>query len=175
MQIRSEALGVYYAENTFHLTLKIPPRQVLQKLQKFVDGKHNAIEMRVREVIFSIDQTSNRGGHYPYNSPFANMLGYLPFRFLPTDGEEKNSASRWTDRSSAREEFIARAQVLGYGPKFAQGKLRDIREGVYDYELTPSALELFDAVWMLADTFPGAKKWISTTTDLPLRFIYTAW
>ncbi|KAI3400864.1 hypothetical protein diail_1553 [Diaporthe ilicicola] len=170
MQIRDEALGIYYAKNTFHLTLKVPAGQVLQKLQKFVDGQQNSIEMRVRHIIFRIDQRSSGCcrvftidsrsigvGRNPYNNPLKDILGYLPFRFLQTDGEDRNPGSRWTDHSSAREEFIARALVLGCGVMFDQ------------------ALELFDAVWMLADTFPKAKKWISTRTDLPLRFTYTAW
>lgn len=132
MQIRGEALAVYYEENDFHLTLKVRAGQVLRELQKFVDGKENSIATCVRQIIFTIDQRSvgSLGNTLGYG-----VLDYLRFRFLSMEREERNPA-RELDRLSARKEFIERALVLGPGPMFIHGKTRNIIDHVFNRELT---------------------------------------
>lgn len=163
---------MYYFRNRFYIIMTAPDIQVLQKVQNFVQGLPKTIEAHVRNITFSV--------HYriddisPYNERLEHFLNHLPYRFILTDGKAGSHGAEWTDYLSARGNFVA--ELLADDAALAPGMLGVMAENVYDRELLPRALELFDAAWLLAHTFPEAKKRITTTARLPMgRRAHTLW
>lgn len=78
----------------------------------------------------------------------------------------------WTDYTLAKKEFSAKLKEEVMLPgEIVQG----VSEDLYDGELLPLALQLFEAVWLLAHTFPEATKSLYTLSTLPVEPCFHIW
>lgn len=78
----------------------------------------------------------------------------------------------WADYDLAKKEFSAKLKEEVMLPG---GRVSDISENLYDVELLPLALELFEAVWLLAHTFPEATRLTYTLSTLPVEPCFHMW
>lgn len=160
---------MYYSQNRFIFYFR-NFGQTLPRVHKFVEDKQATIETHVRHIRLGIHHRVSDLS--PYNKRLQHLFRSLPHRFLLHEARMGKPKPEWTDYALAKKEFTAKLKEEVMLPG---GIVQEISDDLYDGVLLPVALELFQAVWLLAHTFPQANKSIYTLSILPVKPSFHMW
>lgn len=161
---------MYYFNNKFFLHFTTWRGPTLPKVHKFVDYKQTSIEMHVQHIKFAVHHKVSDLD--PYNEHLQHVFRNLPCGLIFPYARMGKPKAECADYSVTKRKFSAklREEVMLH-VDFTDV----ISDGVYDGELLPPALDLFEAVWRLAHTFPEADKSICTMSRLPVEPRFHIW
>lgn len=162
-QIRDEALPMYYADNKFFVSIRAIYDQMPQSIRNFINGPITGIKAHIRHIIILI--------HYKWPGINAEHEYILEFTDQPcgvmlSETRVGHPTADWTEYRSAKKTFYAALMDEGV-----------LLPDCLDLERNKASLEsprdifvndhsLFEAAWLLAQTFPAATKSVYTMSSI---------